>query len=351
MKKIIFCILGIASLVFIGAAIYFMHNFDNTAEAGTAVAGDYDLYNSQTESENSDDNVNPNSSEYTSVSNEYEEENTGEFEYPNGIAQNTFVPLELVKDCPCYEEHFYIPQHLRRRMSIGDMHSAVIDDAGNVWEWGHFYERDKDEISVRAYPVKTFQGAVAVATGRLNTLAITNDNILWGWGWNTFGLGPDYMNPDIYYYEAVQIMDNVAAVDICEFKIRILSTNGCLWIINWSAPTHKMCNVIDFSIGDGFTVVRRDDNTLWTFGRNSRGQLGDGSARTFLFQNEPRHIMNNVKSIETTFFGTVAVITKDGELWAWGDNFGGTLGNGTREESFYPIHILDNVVNVVNLTD
>ena len=81
------------------------------------------------------------------------------------------------------------------------------------------------------------------------------------------------------------------------------------------------------SAGTNHSAAIRTDGTLWTWGSNFFGQLGDGTT-------ENRHVPTQIGT--ETDWATVAVgnghtlaIKRDGTLWSWGLNTSGQLGNGT----------------------
>jgi alpha-tubulin suppressor-like RCC1 family protein len=83
----------------------------------------------------------------------------------------------------------------------------------------------------------------------------------------------------------------------------------------------------------------REDGSLWCWGNNSDGQLGDG---TTLDQNTPQKIMPEAtwRSVGSGDFHTCAIRT-DGSLWCWGDNQFGQLGDATTNASAAPGRIGD----------
>ena len=85
-----------------------------------------------------------------------------------------------------------------------------------------------------------------------------------------------------------------------------------------------------------------DDGSLWTWGLNNYGQLGDGTKES---RSIPKKILNNVKSVDLGY-NTGAAIKTDGTLWVWGNNMYGFFGNGTTESSMVPIQVMDNVDSI-----
>ncbi|MBQ7605085.1 MAG: S-layer homology domain-containing protein, partial [Firmicutes bacterium] len=108
-------------------------------------------------------------------------------------------------------------------------------------------------------------------------------------------------------------------------------------------PTKVMDDVSAVSIGGSHTAVIKTDGSLWLFGSNEKGQIGndyvgnavgqDGFGRPHPIQTAPVKIMDDVVSVSCGFEFTAA-IKKDGSLWTWGE------GQGT------PVKIMDDVVSV-----
>lgn len=106
---------------------------------------------------------------------------------------------------------------------------------------------------------------------------------------------------------------------------------------------------VSMGYNHGAAVLKNGD--LYTWGDNSYGQLGDGTTVTSYV---PKLVMRNVKSVACGNCVTAAV-TQSGELYTWGQARYGALGNGVASNTKYctPQRIMDNVesVDVSNYND
>lgn len=90
------------------------------------------------------------------------------------------------------------------------------------------------------------------------------------------------------------------------------------------------------AVGDRHTVLIKSDGTLWTWGENKNGQLGDCS---YEGKATPIQISSETwKSVSASMVHTLA-IKSDGTLWGWGMNTHGQLGDGTTEPKSRPVQI------------
>jgi len=92
------------------------------------------------------------------------------------------------------------------------------------------------------------------------------------------------------------------------------------------------------SAGFDLSAILHSNGTVWTWGRNANGQLGDG---TTVNRNIPVQVqnLNNVTAIGASTEHTVA-LRYDGTVWAWGGNFSGRLGDGTTTRRLTPVQVL-----------
>ena len=94
-------------------------------------------------------------------------------------------------------------------------------------------------------------------------------------------------------------------------------------------------NYKSLTLGGSHSVALKTDGSLWTWGGNSSGQLGEGSTTT---RNSPKQIGSGYIAAAAGNAHTLAIKT-DGSLWAWGNNGSGQLGDGTVNSATSPLQI------------
>lgn len=183
------------------------------------------------------------------------------------------------------------------------LYTVAIRRDGSLWAWGHNNRGQLGDGTrqYRATPVRIMGSVVAVSATREHTAAILADSSLWLWGDNRYGKLGDGRRTT---YDGDD---------------RILE--DC----NRRTPTYAMDDVMAVSAGHYHTMAIRSDSSLWGWGYNKYGQLGDG---TRVDKVTPLRIMENVRSVSAGKFNTMA-IKADNSLWAWGFNTYGHLGDGT----------------------
>lgn len=100
--------------------------------------------------------------------------------------------------------------------------------------------------------------------------------------------------------------------------------------------------VVDAAQGSGMGMALISNGDLYCWGINWYGQLGDGTTTN---RSYPVKVLDNVKSIHPGSF-TNGAITTNGDLYCWGQNDNGQVGNSNQIDQYTPCKILRNVRNV-----
>src|SRR5262249_38151784 len=91
-------------------------------------------------------------------------------------------------------------------------------------------------------------------------------------------------------------------------------------------------------LGNTHACTRKADGTLWCWGRNTYGQIGDGTSLTQ--RNSPVQVSGLAGVGEASLGGNYSCArTTDGSLWCWGYNAYGQLGDGTTTPRLSPVQV------------
>jgi alpha-tubulin suppressor-like RCC1 family protein len=82
----------------------------------------------------------------------------------------------------------------------------------------------------------------------------------------------------------------------------------------------------------------KKDGSLWSWGRGAKGQLGNGDANLASLTPTRIGTATNWQAVSTGIFHSLA-LKKDGTIWAWGYNNAGQIGDGTFDDRFTPTQI------------
>lgn len=154
-------------------------------------------------------------------------------------------------------------------------------------------------------------------------------------------------------YQPKKYMDGVKAVYAGEDHYFILREDGSLYgfgsneygqlgdgsLEGTMTPKLIMKDVLDVAAGSKFSLIIKKDYSLWGFGLNDKGQLGIGNT---VNQTYPIKIMDDMIRISCGVEHSLALSTK-GELYGFGDNSLAQLGVANRQPQLSPVHIKDSV--------
>ena len=99
-----------------------------------------------------------------------------------------------------------------------------------------------------------------------------------------------------------------------------------------------LSQVSDFQSYSGPHFALQTDGSLWAWGDNPYGNIGNGTTD---YMEHPVKITDHVVAVSP--YSAALAVKQDGSLWGWGSDSNGQLGQGSTTWSAVPIHIMDGV--------
>lgn len=238
-------------------------------------------------------------------------------------------------------------------------YSLGISSEGTVFAWGsNVYGQLGDASGVdQATPVKVsglvLSGVTAVAAADIHGLALKPDGTVWNWGFNGNGeLGTGTVGGASGTPVQVTGLTNVTAIAAGNSFSLALKSDGTVFA--WGTNLHGqlgdgtttdrptavqvsgLSDITAIAAGrEYFALALKSDGTVYAWGNNDSGQLGDGTTTQ---RDTPVQVtgLSGVMAIKAGRYHSLAQ-KSDGTIYAWGANFAGQLGDGTTTERHTPV--------------
>jgi len=242
--------------------------------------------------------------------------------------------------------------------NFGDDTAAVKTD-GTLWMWGYNYHGGLglNDTVYRSSPTQvgsdTTWSTNFSTINNAATFAIKTDGTLWAWGDNGYGKLGINQPPGSQYSSPIQIPGTTWAnvVSSWNSNVKATKTDGTLWSWGYNYrgqlgqnQSHDQLLMISSPIQIPGTTWPTDsrkmtvnafiktDGTWWGVGDNSRGQFA---------QNNNTEYSSPVQLPGTDWQYIRANMTSktDGTLWGWGQNQGGQVGDNTSVWKSSPVQV------------
>ncbi len=248
-------------------------------------------------------------------------------------------------------------------VAAGNSHTVALKDDGSVWAWGdnRWGQLGNGTTNASQVPILVagLNDITAITVGGTFAMALNADGTVWAWGANHAGqLGNGTINDSLRPMQ-VRLPDGSSFSGVRALAAGLghavaLKGNGSVW--TWGLNDQRQisggsnkyyCNPVPVKRPDGtaltdclaiaaggrHTLALRADRTVWAWGDNNGGQLGDGHA--YCVSSIPVQVkafdgtyLSNVTALAAGLSQTVALKT-DGTVWGWG-SYGATYSGITR---------------------
>jgi alpha-tubulin suppressor-like RCC1 family protein len=248
------------------------------------------------------------------------------------------------------------------QVSAGSCHTTALKTSGEIWSWGCteaglLGNGENLFFQSRCSPVREFCSATnwcQIDAGNSRASAIKTDGSLWAWGCNNGALGNG-----LTITSASPVREFCSATDWLQVSaggqhIAAIKTSGQIWVWgnninggtlgdgtteNSCSPIREFCSATDWcqvSAGGTHTTAIKTTGQLWVWGNNAAGRLGDGTATSRCSPVQEFCSATDWCQVSAGGYHT-AGIKNTGEIWIWGCGTCGRLGDGTLTNRCSPI--------------
>jgi alpha-tubulin suppressor-like RCC1 family protein len=243
-------------------------------------------------------------------------------------------------------------------VAVGDAHSLALARDGTVWSWG---ENQSGQLgdgtkANRATPARIpgLTNVIKIVAGARHSAALTADGSVWVWGSNEFGQIASDTTISATSPVAVTGLAHVTLLTSGREHLLAKCMDGTVWawgdnhagqlglgsVVGTSTPQHLsgiVGSVVRLEAGANHSLAVCLDGTVYLWGANSAGQLGNGA-----LPSSSVPAVSATISVRTAAAGAdhVLVLHSDGTLQSWGLNRSGQLGTTTAGDfSNVPVNI------------
>lgn len=235
-------------------------------------------------------------------------------------------------------------------------HILAIKENGTLWAWGYNYYGqlgDSSNLSRRTFvQITNDNNWKSVSAGNEHSLALKNDGTLWAWGENYQGQLGDSTSISKNYPVQVGIGNDWESISCFGSHSAAIKKDGTLWV--WGKykfnifGTNKYCNKNPVKIGDehdwkeincsrNHVLALKNDGSIWGYGIFTFVKNGDTIAcdtTNFIPCTDSNVAVTLYRSCYNYYY-----LNHKGELWGWGANKYGSLGDSTTEWRLSPVKI------------
>ncbi len=265
----------------------------------------------------------------------------------DGSTDDSHTPVKVLKGA--YSGTTYLGDDSNNKITavaLGEYYSVALAADGTVYTWGNNSNGQLGDGTTNTIytPVKVLEGEysggtylgddpsnkiIAVAMGYRYSIALVTDGTVYTWGRNTYG----------------QLGDSTTTERHTPVKVLKGAYSGTTYL--GDDTSNKITSV---ALGEVHSIALSADGTVYTWGYNGNGQLGDG---TIIDKDTTIKVQDGEYS-GTTYLGddtnnkiTAVALGKshsialaaDGTMYTWGYNANGQLGDNTTTKRYTPIKV------------
>jgi len=293
-----------------------------------------------------------------------------------GFSEKVNIVCSIVTSdyTPIYDANITIKQYMPYslsdvlQLSLGIYHTVALTKNGYILSWGaNYYGQLGDGTTDERYtPVQVvgINNAIHISSGFEHSCALLSNGTIYCWGANYYGqlgIGSDDNNPHPIPTQVIGLT-NVVNISSGYYHNCAIKRDGTVWCWGYNlygqlgdgtrndrytpVQVQGLSNVVQIALGNAHSCALKSDGTVYCWGYNYFGQLGDGTTDN---RYTPVQVqgLSNVVQIALGAHHSCA-LKSDGTVWCWGANYVGQLGDGTTDDRYTPVQVqgLSNVVQI-----
>lgn len=232
----------------------------------------------------------------------------------------------------------------------GNSSGYALKSDGTVWAWGNNYNgqlgNNTPHRSLVPVQVSNLNGVIAITSRYYTGYALKSDGTVWAWGYNLHGELGNNSTTNSSVPVQVPGLTGVTTISAGAFSGYALKSDGTVWFwgdtVNSLVPVQvpNLTNITAIAGGAYSGYALESDGTVWAWGDNLYGELGDNSTE---YSKIPVQVygLTGVTAIAggSNGGGNGYALKSDGTVWAWGYNNKGQLGNNSTNDSKIPVQV------------
>ncbi|MGE5631690.1 MAG: RCC1 domain-containing protein [Caulobacteraceae bacterium] len=296
-----------------------------------------------------------------------------------GIGSNSNGVLSTSKTADMYEKPIKISELSNiKEVSSGISYALAVNAQGNVYIWGNYPLKTTGNRVFAPQKAVYLEEIDKVISSRYNAFAIDKNGRTWAFRGITNRPYEitfiDHINSitetmkytyasdeegNVWYWDIngnnPKMLDGISGIvgirDISGNGIVALDSKGFIWVCyDMNMKPQKLSFIDNAKVavsGSSHFSALKSDGTVWSWGDNTYGQLGNGGG---FFFTSPQ-IVNGLEDVKTvaTAKTYAAALKDDGTVWMWGDNTYGQLGDGTKQAKYHPVKV-EGISDIVQIS-
>ena len=246
------------------------------------------------------------------------------------------------------------------QVNIGRRSGSAINSSGELWSWAHNLcaMLGDGTTTSRCSPVREISSSTdwcQVSSGDCHSVAVKTSNELWTWGSGNCGS----LGNGTTVSRCSPVREISSSTDWCKVsaggqKVLAVKTSGQLWswgnnncghlgdgtTVSRCSPVREISSSADWcqvSAGECHSAAIKTTGQIWAWGSNNCGQLGDGTTVSKCSPVREFCSATDWCGVAAGGYGHTVGIKTSGQVWSWGRGQDGRLGDGTTINKCSPV--------------